>query len=88
MSGHPLTLREFLHLPETQQYNVLFDLGVVLERRYEIDKEFVLYAVNRFYVELEYEEEQNLIIGKHAFMGGAYLDSYISMDLDRLLEDK
>lgn len=82
-----LNLEEFLDLPGTRQFEIVFEQGIFLERRYEENREFSLYSVNRFFVELEYEKEENLIVGKQAFISGVGLEEYISMDPDTLHEE-
>ena len=37
-------------------------------------EKFPLYAVSRFFVEIEYELSSNEIIGKRSFVAGAILD--------------
>lgn len=82
-----LSLDQFLDLPAKEQYALVFDQGIFLEKRYGENSEFSLYAVNRFFVELEYDKTENLIVGKHAFISGNSLDSYISIDPGSLLQE-
>lgn len=71
-----ITLYEFLELPDSEQYDVIFIIGDFLELRFEKNKVFVLYAVNLFFVEVEYNEGNNKIINKRVFVQGKILDKY------------
>lgn len=70
------TQYEFLALPELEQYDVILTIGEFLEIRIEENKIFILYAVDRFFVEVEYDNLENKIINKRAFVFGEILDKY------------
>lgn len=71
-----ITLYEFLALPDQEQYDILFKAGEYLDVRIEENRRFVLYAVDLFFVEVEYDSENNKIINKRAFVQGEILDKY------------
>ena len=71
-----ITLYEFLALPDQEQYDITFNVGEYLDIRAEERRRFVLYAVDRFFVEVEYDHGNNKIIGKRAFIQGELLDKY------------
>ncbi|UJH91671.1 hypothetical protein LZ575_03005 [Antarcticibacterium sp. 1MA-6-2] len=71
-----ITLYEFLALPDQGQYDVVFSSGDYLDIRIEESRRYVLYAVDRFFVEVEYDNDKNKIKGKRAFVQGELLDKY------------
>lgn len=81
-----LRLKEFLGLPDACQYDIIFEQGIFLAERYEESREYSLYAVGRFFVELKYEAEDNRIVGKEAFIAGKNLDCYC-VDPGKLLKE-
>lgn len=74
-----ITLYEFLALPNQEQYEIIFTQGSYVDWRIEKSRRFVLYAVDLFFVEVEYESEVNKVVGKRAFVTGEVLDKYIKM---------
>ena len=71
-----ITFYEFLALPEQEQYDVAMQSGKFLECFIQGNTRFALYAVDRFFVEIEYDNKQNKIKGKRAFVTGELLDRY------------
>lgn len=71
-----ITLYQFLALSDDDQYNIVFTEGNCVEIRLEGSRRFVLYAVDLFFVEVEYDSENNLIRNKKAFVSGDMLDRY------------
>ena len=73
-----ITLYEFNLLPHQEQYNIIFNEGIFLDNRIEGDLSYALYAIDRFYVEVTYNNKENKIKGKKAFITGEILDRYIT----------
>lgn len=71
-----VTIYQFLNLPDEEQYNIVFTEGDCVEIRLEGTKRFVLYAVDLFFVEVEFDGENNLARNKTAFVAGEMLDKY------------
>lgn len=71
-----ITLYEFLALPEQEQYQVIWNYGNCIDVRMEESRRYTLYAVDMFFVEVEYDQEQNKIINKRAFISGELLNKY------------
>lgn len=71
-----ISLYEFLALPDEEQYAIVFNFGEYLEISSEERKRFVLYAVDLFFVEVEYNSANNKIVNKRAFVSGEILDRY------------
>jgi len=71
-----ITLYEFLVLPDQEQYDIIFNIGEFLDVSLEENKRFVLYAVDLFFVEVEYNSIENRIVNKRAFVSGEILDKY------------
>lgn len=71
-----LTLYEFNILNEEKQYYLIFNEGIFLDEHHENDKRFALYALYKFFIELEYDIEKNKITNKVSFIYGEKLDRY------------
>lgn len=71
-----ITLYEFLALPDQDQYDIIFNVGEYLDLRLDESRRFVLYAVDMFFVEVEYNALENKIVNKRAFVSGEILDRY------------
>lgn len=71
-----ITLYEFLVLPDHEQYDVVLQAGEFLDCFIQGNTRFALYAVDRFFVEIEYDNSANKIKGKRAFVAGDLLDRY------------
>lgn len=82
--GEKITLDEFKSLPDQEQFDVIFTIGDFLKIRPVENKRFVLYAVDRFFVELEYDNEIQKIVNKKAFVTGKVLNKY-SENIDSIL---
>lgn len=74
-----LTLYEFLALPEQEQYQIVFNSGECIDIRIEGARKFLLFAVDMFFIEVEYDKEQNKIINKIPFVQGEILNKYLSL---------
>ncbi|TBW27983.1 hypothetical protein [Gramella sp. KN1008] len=70
-----ITLKEFNLLPENEKEEITFYNGQILEYRSEWHKNYALYAVQRFFVEVEISEQDEMISFK-AFNEGELLDKY------------
>ena len=71
-----ITLYEFKLLPEREQYHLTFTVGQFLDSRISGNQRYALYAVDMFFVEIEYDNENNSIVGKTAFKSGELLNKY------------
>ena len=49
-----MTLYEFRRLPEKEQYNITFNIGTFMDHSFKGDQKFSLYAVQQFFVQVEY----------------------------------
>ena len=77
-----LTLYEFNILNEEKQYYLIFNEGIFLDEHHENDKRFALYALYKFFVEVEYDIKKNKIINKVSFIYGEKLDRYSKFKFD------
>ena len=59
-----MTLYEFKLKPEHEQYDIVFNQGDFIDYHVEESKRFALYAVSRFFVEIEYDLWNNKVVGK------------------------
>ncbi|WP_417885053.1 hypothetical protein [Zunongwangia sp.] len=71
-----MTLYEFKLLPEQEQYRTLFNQGEFITYRLESKARFALYALEKFFVEVEYDPKSNKIVNKVSFVSGKKLDLY------------
>lgn len=80
MKKDKISLYEFLALPDQEQFAIIFNKGNYIDFRLEEKKRFVLYAVELFFVEVEYDNEANKVINKRAFVSGEILDKYSGLN--------
>ncbi|WP_405350689.1 hypothetical protein [Nonlabens sp. Asnod3-H03] len=67
-------------LQEQQQYDVVLNgLGVYLDNHINGHQRYNLYAINRFFVEVEYNSTTNKIVNLRAFKAGDLLDKYSNL---------
>jgi hypothetical protein len=74
-----LSQQEIIERYGTDYHEGIYE-GNYIDFRLEEKKRFVLYAVNLFFVEVEYDEEENRIKNKRSFVSGEILDKYIFLD--------
>jgi hypothetical protein len=72
-----LTLYEFNLLTEDNKLKTVWDIGEFIENHISIDGIKNLYAINKFYVEVVYDAQNNQIIGVESFKIGKDLDKYL-----------
>ncbi|MCM8569329.1 hypothetical protein NE848_08055 [Gramella jeungdoensis] len=70
-----ITLKEFNRLPESEKKEIISFTGEILEYRSGRYKNFALYTVERFFVEVEISDNVEMINIK-AFVSGKLLDKY------------
>jgi hypothetical protein len=73
-----ITLYEFKRLPEQEQFNLTFHIGIFLEHYFTEHSTFSLYAIDRFFAETEYNSDKNELVGIKAFKTGTELFKYSS----------
>ena len=67
---------EFKLLPEEEQYRILFNEGDFITYRLESNSRFALYALGKFFIEVEYNSKNNKIVNKVSFISGEKLNLY------------
>ena len=67
---------EYNILPGEKQWNTLRDKGKFLANLKVTDKSFSLCAIDKFFVEVTYDANDNRITDINSFMGGETLDKY------------
>lgn len=72
-----ITLKEFNLLPESEKKEIIIYTGQLLEYRSGWHKNFALYAIERFFVEVEISDDERMVNLK-AFQTGKLLDKYTS----------
>ncbi len=71
-----MTLYEYKMLSEEEQWNTLWDKGEFLTNLKLINKSFSLYAIDKFFVEVELDPLTDKIIGKKVFKHGHCMEKY------------
>ena len=71
-----MTIYEYKTLSEDEQYDTVFSKGKFLDIVTEGNSKFVLYALDRFFVEVEWDIEEDEIIAQGTFKEGSSLDKY------------
>jgi hypothetical protein len=79
-----MTLYQFNILTEDNKLKTVWDIGEFIDNHISIDGIKNLYAINKFYVEVVYDAQNNQIIGVESFKTGKDLDKYLP-DLSRLI---
>nr|WP_293295795.1 hypothetical protein [Allomuricauda sp.] len=69
---------EFLTLSKEEQWEILWDKGIYLTSFKSIDCYFQLYAVDRFFIELELCPVQESILNMGVFVHGKKMDKYVA----------
>lgn len=72
-----MEIYEYLYLSDEDQWDELFDNGKHLTDYKSIDCSFSLYALHKFFIEVEFDPLYGNSIGKHVFVHGARIDKYI-----------
>ncbi len=73
------TLYQFKLLKDQEQYDLVFNKGQFLTFLLKSNSRFALYALNKFFVEIEYDVKSNEIVNKVRFISGDKLDLYSNM---------
>ncbi|MFD0963238.1 hypothetical protein ACFQ1O_04360 [Pseudofulvibacter geojedonensis] len=71
-----MTLYEFNLLNESDQCQTVWDNGTYLDVVTQDGIKMVLYAIDKFFVEVHYDSESNKIVGLKSFKHGQILDKY------------
>ncbi|MFD2101312.1 hypothetical protein [Flagellimonas iocasae] len=72
-----MELYDYLALDNDEQWDVLWDEGVYLTSYKSIDCSYRLYAINKFYVEVEMCVTRDIILGMGVFVEGKKLEKYL-----------
>jgi hypothetical protein len=73
-----MKLYEFSRLREEEQYNVVWDIGILVDQYFKEGVVINLYAINEFFVEVYYDCDNNKILYKKHFKQGELLDKYLN----------
>ena len=63
-----MTLYQFKLLRERDQYNTIWEKGILVDARITEQYKFLLYRVETFYVEIQYSCGSNKIMGLECFV--------------------
>ena len=77
-----ITLYEFSRLPENEQYNIVFNTGTFIDHFVTDRQKLSLFAVEDFFVEVEYSSEQNKVIDIKTSKTGRELFKYSPIKLN------
>tara|TARA_R110000868_G_scaffold71713_2_gene209696 strand:- start:25615 stop:25824 length:210 start_codon:yes stop_codon:yes gene_type:complete len=68
-------------LSQHDKYDITFNEGIFIDSRQEGESRFALYAIDKFFVEIEYRYLINKIENLRSFRYGALLDKYSNLEL-------
>jgi len=75
-----MTLYEFKMLEEQQKYDEVLNIsGIYLDSHLNGNQRFNLYGIDRFFIEIEYNNIENKIVGLRAFKTGKLLNRYSNL---------
>lgn len=63
-----LSFYEYTQLPVSEQYDLVFTRGEIIDSSIKNDVKFVLYRLYSFYVEVVYDATDNKIVNLSSFM--------------------
>lgn len=69
---------EYLAMSQEEQWDILWDDGVYITSYKSIDCSYRLYAIDKFYVEVEMCVTNETVLGMGVFKEGKKLDKYIN----------
>lgn len=72
-----MTLYEFISLDDSLQYDLVWQLGKYVDTVEAQGKIYMLFAIDKFFVEITYNQVTNHILGKNQFEHGQHLDKYL-----------
>jgi len=72
-----MKIYEFLILPEQERYQAVWDNGKHIDTKAKNGIIYSLYAINDFFVEIHYNQENNEIIGNLPFRRREVLEKYL-----------
>lgn len=70
---------DFNALSKDQKLKVVWDTACHINSVKYIDSSFVLYRIEKFYIEIEYSSNENRIINIRSFKQGAHLAKYLDL---------
>ena len=76
-----LTLYQYKLLSDHEQYDLLFTQGDFLDMIIAGNSRFAVYALFKFFVEIEYNNRENKIIGPKSFVTGEIMDKYTDLNI-------
>ena len=74
-----MTLYEFNILPLDEKQTTVWDKGTFLDNYVTETERLNCYAIDKFFVEVIYDAEQNVVTEVRSFKSGYSLDKYSSM---------
>lgn len=78
MKDKMMTLYEFRLLPQDEQYDLIYLKAIFLDIQLAPpNTRFTLYALNMFFVEVQFNLETKKIVGNKAFFYGKIIDKYL-----------
>ncbi|MCK0162071.1 hypothetical protein [Allomuricauda sp. F6463D] len=75
---------DYMALCKDKQWEILWEDGIFLTSYKSIDCWFILYAIDKFFVELELCPLKGTILGMGVFVHGKKMDKYINGELHQI----
>lgn len=76
-----MTLYTFNSLANEDQYKTTFNMGTFIDYKIIDETKYALYAIDMFFVEVEYNGSLNKILDLKSFETGYLLDKYSSLKI-------
>ncbi|PKV50877.1 hypothetical protein ATE84_2945 [Aquimarina sp. MAR_2010_214] len=77
-----MTLEAFNLLPESNQYKVVFSQGTFVDSFMEDQERYILFAIERFYVEIHFTGYSDDVVYIKAFRTSHLLNKYLPETID------
>jgi len=77
-----MTLYEYKMLTEDEQWDTVFSKDKFLDIVIECNSKYVLYPIDKFFVEVEWDIERDEIVAKGEFKCGYTLDRYSNITIE------
>ncbi len=71
-----IAITDFLNLPPQEQLDIVLNIGYYIQSRPRKEKQEILYAIDKFFVELHFDHSVNKISEIVAFDSGEILNKY------------
>ncbi len=72
-----MTLYKYLMLSDEKQWDVICEDGVEIGQTTDLEYEYILFAIDRFFIEISFFKSSGQLIEKNAFLEGERMEKYV-----------